>query len=169
MTLEEVLPGVRVMEAAGVSWGAPVAGLEYDSRRVDPRFLFFAFPGARADGRQFAQDAMAKGAVAVVSESDRPEQFAGGWIRVEHGRRALAVAARNFYRAPDQRLKLTGITGTNGKTTTSFLIDSILRSAGKTTGLTGTIEYHVGAHVLPAANTTPESLDLFRILDQVER
>jgi len=169
MTVEEVLAGVRVTDAAGVSWGAPVAGLEYDSRRVDRHFLFFAFPGARTDGRQFASAAAEKGALATVSELERPEYFHGPWIRVEHGRRALAIAAKNFYHRPDERLQLTGITGTNGKTTTSFLIDSVLRSAGKTTGLIGTVEYHVAGQVLPALNTTPESLDLFRILERVER
>ena len=82
-------------------------------------FLFFAFPGSRADGRQFAEDALARGAVAVASESGRPpERWAARWIQVEHGRQALALAARNYYGKPDERLGLTGITGTNGKTTT---------------------------------------------------
>ncbi len=82
---------------------------------------------------------------------------------MEHGRQALALAARNFYGAPDERLLLTGITGTNGKTTIAYLLDSILRAAGKTTALVGTIEYHVAGEVRPAVNTTPESLDLYRI------
>ena len=86
--------------------------------------------------------------------------FPAPWIEVEHGRHALALAARNFYRHPDERIALTGITGTNGKTTTSYLIDAILRAAGKTTALIGTIEYHLAGRVLPAVNTTPESLDL---------
>jgi len=77
----------------------------------------------------------------VVSELPRPAGFEGTWIEAEHGRRALAAAARNFYGHPDERVHFTGITGTNGKTTTSFLIDSILREAGFVTGLIGTIEY----------------------------
>jgi UDP-N-acetylmuramoyl-L-alanyl-D-glutamate--2,6-diaminopimelate ligase len=81
----------------------------------------------------------------------------------------LALAARNFYGAPDERIALTGITGTNGKTTTGFLVDSVLRAAGKTTALVGTIEYHLGSRVLPAVNTTPESVDLLRILTELER
>src|SRR5437016_2013925 len=143
MTVSEVLKGVRC------SSGIPspmtdetVAGLEYDSRKAGPGFLFFAFPGAKVDGRVFAAQAMEKGALAVVSELDKPQGFAGPWIRVEHGRKALATAARNFYGAPDDRLGITGITGTNGKTTTAFLIDSVLRAAGRITGLVGTIEYH---------------------------
>lgn len=147
----------------------PVTGLEYDSRRVEPGFLFFAFPGARVDGRAFAQQAKEKGAVAVASEFEAPKGFAGAWIEVEHGRQALALAARNFYGDPAQRLKLTGITGTNGKTTTSFLIDAVLRAAGITTALMGTIEYRLAGQVRPAVNTTPESLDLYRLFQQLEQ
>ena len=146
----------------------PVGGLEYDSRRVLPGYLFFAFSGARADGRQFARQAVEKGAIAVVSEQPPLEDFGAPWIQVEHGRHALAVAAKRFYGNLDQKLALTGITGTNGKTTTSYLIDSLLRTAGLTTMLAGTIEYHVGNKVLPAANTTPESLDLQRLLAELD-
>ncbi len=167
--LGRVLAGVRCKRP--IPWpldSASVAGLEYDSRKTGMNFLFFAFPGARADGRRFAQQAVERGAIAVVSELPPPEGFQGNWIEVEHGRHALAVAARNFYGAPDERVELTGITGTNGKTTTSYLVDSILRAAGKTTALIGTIEYRLAGRVLPAVNTTPESLDLVRLLAQLE-
>ena len=118
--------------------------------------------------------AMERGAVAVVSESKRPAnrapaEFADRWIQVEHGRQALALASRNFYGKPDERLGLTGITGTNGKTTTGFLIDSVLRAAGHTTAMIGTIEYHLANRVLPAVNTTPESLDLMRLFAELEQ
>ena len=146
-----------------------VSGLAYDSRLVQSANLFFAFPGARADGRRFAADAIAKGALAVVSESERPPDFAPPWIQVAHGRKALAAASRNFFGAPDERLFLAAITGTNGKTTTSYLIDHILQAAGFKTSLVGTIGYHVAGRPLPAANTTPESLDLFKLLDQSVR
>lgn len=169
MKLEEVLTGVQITVAAGVPWSSPVAGLEYDSRRVKPGFLFFAFPGARTDGRRFAQAAIENGALAVVSESERPDDFPGPWICVGHGRRALAITAKNFHGRLDERLNLTGITGTNGKTTTSYLVDSILRAAGKQTGLVGTIEYRIAGEAFSAVNTTPESLDLFRIFEKVER
>jgi UDP-N-acetylmuramoyl-L-alanyl-D-glutamate--2,6-diaminopimelate ligase len=105
--------------------------------------------------------------VAVVSESECPPGPAR-WIRVEHGRQALALAARNYYGKPDERLGLTGITGTNGKTTTAYLIDSVLRASGHTTALVGTIEYHLAGRVLPAVNTTPESLDLVRLFAELE-
>ena len=98
-----------------------VRGLDYDSRRIEPGFLFFAFAGARADGRSFATAAMERGAIGAVSELPKPDGFDGLWIEVEHGRHALALAAKHFSGAPDERLCLTGITGTNGKTTTAFL------------------------------------------------
>jgi UDP-N-acetylmuramoyl-L-alanyl-D-glutamate--2,6-diaminopimelate ligase len=145
-----------------------ITGIEYDSRRVAPGYLFFAFPGSKADGREFAAGAMRQGAVAIVSESPAPEGFAHPWIQVAHGRRVLSEASRNFYLRPDERLRLTGITGTNGKTTSGFLIDSVLRATGAVTALIGTIEYHLAGRVLPAANTTPESLDLMRIFSGLE-
>src|SRR5271165_1202332 len=169
MTVREVLSEASItVDVPEELWTAHVSGLEYDSRRVKPGYLFFAFPGAKADGRAFAASALEKGAVAVVSELPAPSDFDGAWITVDHGRRALATAARNFYRRPDERLALTGVTGTNGKTTTTYLIDSVLRHAGKTTALIGTIESRLGAQVLSAVNTTPESLDLFRIFHQLE-
>ena len=145
-----------------------ITGIEYDSRNVRPGNAFFAFAGAQADGREFAAQAVEKGAVAVVSELEAPAGFAGVWIRVPHGRHALALVSRKFYGNLDEKIGLTGITGTNGKTTTSYLIDSILRTAGYTTALVGTIEYRLGSRVLPAANTTPESLDLHRLLAELE-
>jgi UDP-N-acetylmuramoyl-L-alanyl-D-glutamate--2,6-diaminopimelate ligase len=170
MTVERILLGVGLRKElpAGLAQ-VSVAGLEYDSRRVAPGFLFFAFPGARADGREFAQQAIDRGAVAAVSELPAPGGFRGAWIEVEHGRQALALAARNFYGNPAERLKLTGVTGTNGKTTTTFLIDAVLRSAGFTTALVGTIEYRLAGEVRPAINTTPESLDLYRMFQELEQ
>ncbi len=105
----------------------------------------------------------------MVADRPKPGGIAGPWIQVPHGRFALATAARNFYSKPDDRIALTGITGTNGKTTSTMLIDSILRAAGKTTALIGTIEYHLAGRVLPAVNTTPESLDLFRMFHDLEQ
>ena len=170
MTLEEILKGVRLRTGLSEDlWKMQVTGLEYDSRRVGQGFLFFAFAGARADGREFARSAIEKGAVAVASELPAPTGFPGAWIEVEHGRRALALAARNFYGKPDERLGITGITGTNGKTTTAYLIDSVLRSAGRTTAMVGTIEYRLAGEVRTAVNTTPESLDLYRMFHALEQ
>ncbi len=169
MNLSEILSAVRLLQPLAPELAsADIEGMEYDSRRVAPGYLFFAFPGSRADGRQFARDALARGARAVVADSAPPEDLEGCWIRVEHGRQAMALAARNFYGKPDERLGLTGITGTNGKTTTSYLVDSVLRAAGHTTAVIGTIEYHLAGRVLKAVNTTPESLDLVRLLAELE-
>ncbi len=164
MILSSLLAGVRLRRPLPrVLENLEITGLEYDSRRVEPGFLFFAFAGARSDGREFAQSAIDRGAVAVVSELPAPEGFDAPWIEVEHGRRALSAASRVFYHNPDRRVHFTGITGTNGKTTTSYLIDSILREAGNITGVVGTIEYRIAGQKRPAANTTPESLDLARL------
>jgi UDP-N-acetylmuramoyl-L-alanyl-D-glutamate--2,6-diaminopimelate ligase len=164
MTVAQVLSRVGLHAALPASLaGREVSGLDYDSRRIQPGFLFFAFPGSRADGRRYAASALERGALAVASEFPGPEDLAGPWIQVEHGRRALALASRNFYHCPDERLLLTGITGTNGKTTTAYLVDSVIRAAGHTTAMIGTIEYHLGDEVIPAVNTTPESLDLVRL------
>jgi UDP-N-acetylmuramoyl-L-alanyl-D-glutamate--2,6-diaminopimelate ligase len=169
-TLGTLLAGVRIRgglrkELARV----PVAGLEYDSRRVKKDFVFFAFRGAKVDGGEFAADALAKGACAVVSENPPPEGFRGPWIKVDHGRRALATASSNFYNHPDRRVHFTGITGTNGKTTTSYVLEAILRAAGFTTGLLGTIEYRLANEVRAAPNTTPESLDVIRFATELEQ
>jgi UDP-N-acetylmuramoyl-L-alanyl-D-glutamate--2,6-diaminopimelate ligase len=170
MTLGELLEGVTLRqeltpELASVS----VAGLEYDSRRVENGFVFFAFAGARVDGRRFAQEALQRGATAAVSELPRPLDFNGEWIQVERGRRALARAARAFYGRPDELVHFTGITGTNGKTTTAFLTEAILRVFGKVTGMLGTIEYRLAGETRPAPNTTPESLDIMRFASELEQ
>ncbi len=170
MILEEVLAGVTLHSALATEIArANVAGLAYDSRLVEKDFLFFAFPGSRVDGAGFAQEAMARGACGVVSELPRPSNFAGMWIEAEHGRQALAGAARNFHGRPDERVHFTGITGTNGKTTTAFLIDTILRKAGSVTGLIGTIEYRMAGERRDAPNTTPESLDIMRFAAELEK
>jgi UDP-N-acetylmuramoyl-L-alanyl-D-glutamate--2,6-diaminopimelate ligase len=168
MTTSEVLAGVPIRSGMPPSLAqTQIQGLDYDSRRIEKGYLFFAFPGSRVDGREFAEQALARGAVGIVSELAAPEGISAPWLQVDHGRQALARASKTFYGNLDERIPLIGITGTNGKTTTNYLIDSILRAAGKTTMLAGTIEYHLGAKVLPAANTTPESLDLHRMLAEL--
>ena len=145
-----------------------VKGLQYDSRQLGPGELFFAFPGEHVDGHRFVEPALAAGALAVVSEREAPAKLRGNWVRVPHGRRALAQAALEFYGRPDRRLKLTGVTGTNGKTTTVYLIDAILDAAGLKTARLGTIEHKVGDRQIRAVNTTPESLDLARYLQDLD-
>ncbi len=168
MKLSQVIAGAMLRRALPAELAeCEVRGLAYDSRRVEEGFLFFAFPGSKADGREFAPAALKQGAVAVVSELEPLPGLEDRWIQVEHGRKALALASRAFYGNPDEKIGLTGITGTNGKTTTGFLIDSVLRASGATTALIGTIEYHLAGKVLPAVNTTPESLELVKIFSEL--
>jgi UDP-N-acetylmuramoyl-L-alanyl-D-glutamate--2,6-diaminopimelate ligase len=160
--------GALLGEAEGVELGQhaglDISSLAYDSRRVQPGGLFFAIQGEKQDGHAFVPQALDRGAVAIVSEQPRPAGLQAAWVRVPCIRRALAHAAREFYGHPDSKLRLVGITGTNGKTTTAFLLESILRAAGLRTALFGTIEYRMGERTVPATNTTPESLDLFAYL-----
>jgi UDP-N-acetylmuramoyl-L-alanyl-D-glutamate--2,6-diaminopimelate ligase len=167
MRLESLIQGVPLAAPLPAELGElEVTGADYDSRRIREGWLFFAFAGEKADGRSFAADALKRGAVAVVSELPAPEGFSGPWIQVSHGRRALATVSRALYGAPDERLRLTAVTGTNGKTTTVFAIDSMLRQLGFITGMAGTIHYRAGAEIRNAVNTTPESVDLIRLMDE---
>ncbi len=137
---------------------------------MEPGFLFFAFPGAKADGTQFAKSAAERGAIAVLSERPAPPgRLPIPWLRVSARTPGACDSCKNFFKRPDERLRVTAVTGTNGKTTSTLLIDSILRASGATTGLVGTVEYHLAGRVLPAVNTTPESLDLFRMMSELEQ
>src|SRR6202035_5808142 len=164
MTFLEVLYGAEVLAQSG---NPGISGLEYDSRRIKPGDLFVAMRGESSDGNKFIDKAIAAGAVAIVTDS-ATELPRGGvaWVQVPHGRRALARLSANFYKRPAERLAITGITGTNGKSTTAFLLEAILSAANRKSALIGTIEYHVAGKVLPAPHTTPEALDLNRILSE---
>lgn len=168
MTLGRLLAGIAPIQLSSELLRQPVTGLEYDSRKIQPGNIFFAFPGKLADGREFARQALDQGAILVVSESAAPGGLEQVWLTVPHGRQALALAARRFFGEPDTHLGLTGVTGTNGKTTSAFAVDALLRSAGFVTGLVGTIEYRVAAEVRPAINTTPESVDLIRLFADLQ-
>lgn len=159
MKLAELLQGVPGPENP-LAFDVEIGALAYDSRRVQPGSLFFAIQGEKADGNAFVAAALARGAAAIASERAAPAEYAARWVRVENARRALSAAARSFYARPDERLKLIGITGTNGKTTTSYLLESIFRAAEIPCGVFGTIEYRFAGRTIPALNTTPESLDL---------
>jgi len=164
MTFQQLLYGAEVLSHRG---DASVSGLEYDSRRVKAGDAFIAMRGESSDGNKFIDRAIAAGAVAVITDSPAEKQRENvAWAQVPHGRRAMARLSANFYKRPAERLAVTGITGTNGKSTTAFLLESILTATGRKSALIGTIEYHVAGKVLPAPHTTPESLDLNRILNQ---
>lgn len=144
-----------------------ITGLEYDSRRVAPGNLFFAIRGFRQDGRVYIAQAVAKGAAAIVSQET--EEAAVPAVRVANVRRAMALMSASFYGFPARSLTMVAITGTAGKTTTSYLLRSILGASGIRAGLMGTIRYLVGDEIYEAPNTTPESLDLQRLLGQMRR
>jgi UDP-N-acetylmuramoyl-L-alanyl-D-glutamate--2,6-diaminopimelate ligase len=140
-----------------------------DSRKVTPRALFFALHGANADGNTFIRDAVSRGAVAIASEEAVPAFIPStvAWIRVREARKALAVTAANFFAHPAEALQLVAVTGTNGKTTTTSLVDAIVKASGAKTGLFGTIAYHTPLGEYPAPNTTPESVDLQGFLAEI--
>ena len=145
----------------------PISGLVMDSRRVVPGNLFFALPGRRADGASFIDEAIGRGAVAVVTEKPPVHPHARVvFLQVASARAALARVARRYYKFPDRDLGVIGITGTNGKTTVAHLIKHFLENEGRT-GLIGTINYDLGARTVPSFKTTPEALDLFGMLAQM--
>ncbi len=164
MTFQHLLDGAEVLAQSG---NPSVSGVEYDSRRVKPGCVFVAMHGESSDGNRFIDQAIQSGAVAVVTDSPGEKPREGvAWAVVPHGRRALARLSANFYKRPAERIAVTGITGTNGKSTTAFLIESILTAAGRKSVLIGTIEYHVAGKVYPAPHTTPEALELARLLNE---
>jgi len=146
-----------------------IAGMACDSRKVAPGCLFFALHGAKEDGNTFVRDAIAAGVLAIASESAAPVNLPANvvWVRVHESRKSMAIAAANFFGHPANALQLIAVTGTNGKTTTTSIIDSVLRASGAKTGLFGTIAYHTPLGQYPAPNTTPESLDLQGFLAEI--
>jgi UDP-N-acetylmuramoyl-L-alanyl-D-glutamate--2,6-diaminopimelate ligase len=169
-SLAEILEGVEVARVTGPT-NARIRAVAYDSRKVEPGSIFFALRGAKADGVQFTSSAIERGASAIASSHARPADVSPqiAWVELPPGRdrRGLAIAAANFYGRPADALKLVGITGTNGKTTTTFLIDSILRAAGYSSGLLGTTGYRTPKASRSAVTTTPESADLQQMFAEV--
>ena len=147
-----------------------VNGIAYDSRKVKERFIFVALKGTSFDGHHFINDAISRGAkVIIVNKKSAVLPSDVGEIVVENTRDALHVIAAEFYGHPSKKLKVVGITGTNGKTTTSFIIKHILETYGNKCGLIGTISYQIGERAISSTNTTPESLDIQKLFsDMVE-
>jgi UDP-N-acetylmuramoyl-L-alanyl-D-glutamate--2,6-diaminopimelate ligase len=170
MELAEILEGIAGVRVSGPT-DPSVRSIAYDSRKVEADAMFFALPGEKVDGNEFVSGAIAHGAKVIASSRARPAHTSTEitWIEIPAGkeRRALAQAAANFYGHPADALKLVGITGTNGKTTTGFLVDSIVQAAGFTSGLVGTTGYRTPRGSRKATNTTPESLDLQQMFAEV--
>jgi len=147
--------------------GLRVESIAYDSRAAADGALFVALRGARFNGVDFARQAIENGAVAVVAGEDPPADVPVPWIRVNDDRLALALLAARFYGDPGRSMRVVGITGTNGKTTTSYLVQSVFEAAGIPCGLIGTVQYRVGSEAREAARTTPEAPDVQRMLREM--
>ena len=160
-TLLDALPDKTVLG----SLPAGVTGVAYDSRKVAAGALFVAIPGFKQDGRKFAADALGRGAAVVVAEGADPlPGSAAARVLVPSSREALARLADAYHGHPSRRLSVIGITGTNGKTTTSLLVEALLGAGGRPTGVVGTIQYRVGDQAEAASQTTPEALELQALL-----
>jgi UDP-N-acetylmuramoyl-L-alanyl-D-glutamate--2,6-diaminopimelate ligase len=174
MIASTLLEGLRIKCALGPH-DKDIKGIAYDSRLVKKDFLFVAVRGLSVDGHDYIEDAISRGAATVVAERavdyKRARQLAGQdeitFIEVPDSREALALISASFYGHPSKSLSLIGITGTNGKTTTSYITKSIIEAGGKTSGLLGTICYMTGNGITNAFNTTPESMDLQRYLSEM--
>src|SRR3989475_13175737 len=162
---------VQQLPAASVegSLDREVAGITYDSRRVTPGMVFVAIPGQRTDGHDFINTAIERGATAIICERNGAFPQRATKIKVADVREALARAAISFYQHPSAKLKVIGVTGTNGKTTVAFIAKTILEAAGIKTGLIGTVQYEIGERVIPAQRTTPESLEVQQMMAQMLR
>ena len=165
MNLELLIKAIQPVSVSG-SLDRDITAICYDSRRVTEGALFVALPGEKADGTQFIDSAIDRGAAAIVSEKPGLTTRSTG-IQVANARHALADLAAAFFRHPSQKMKVVGVTGTNGKTTTTFLIKHILDSEFLRCGLIGTVRYVVGERELPADRTTPESADVHELLWQM--
>ncbi|MGB9825781.1 MAG: Mur ligase family protein, partial [Desulfofundulus sp.] len=166
MLFSELIEGQTCL-AAGGNQQVEISGIAYDSRQVQPGFLFVAVEGFTTDGHRYVEQAISRGAVAVVVQKEIPLPSGIAYARVPDSRLALALLSARFYDYPSRKLKVIGVTGTNGKTTTTHLVAAIYRAAGHKVGLIGTIANRIGDRVLPVVHTTPESLDLQKLLAEM--
>lgn len=168
MLLKHLLEGLPLLRAEG-SLERLVAGVTADSRRLSPGMVFVAVPGAEHDGHDFISAAIDRGAAAVICERNGFSSGRATKILVPDARAALALTAANFHGHPSRKLKVIGVTGTNGKTTVSFMVKHLLGVAGIHTGLLGTVRYEIGDRVLPAQRTTPGAAEVQHLLAQMVR
>src|SRR5262245_1964176 len=166
MKLSQLLTDCQIRTSSG-DLDTEILGLAYDSRDVSRGYLFIAVRGTRVDGNRYIPQAVAKGAAAVVSAEPRIQSLSMPWIQVDDERAAMAALAANFYGHPTEQLHLVGVTGTNGKTTTTYLIEAILKAAGRDAAVLGTIEHRGPGFELAAQRTTPEAPDLEKMFKQV--
>ena len=156
-----------VRQAAPPAVDPDITGISYDSRSVQTGDVFVALRGLKSDGTAFVQQALERGAAAIVAEEAPREDGRAPWTVVADGRLALAILAAAFFRYPSAEMQVVGITGTNGKTTTAYLLASIFEAAGVRCGLLGTVAYRIGAEEREATRTTPEAPDIHRLLREM--
>jgi len=166
MKLKEIVKDIPLLGLTGRE-DLEITGLAYSSRQVEPGFLFFAIRGQKADGHDFIPEARERGAVAVVSERPAPSDQVLTWVQVRDCREALALMAANFYGHPSLEIKTLGVTGTKGKTTVTYILESILKAAGHSPGVVGTVEYRWAGKKRSAERTTPEASDIQKMLRQM--
>src|SRR5688572_10961411 len=166
MELKKLVADLKVLSVEG-PLDREVTGIAYDSRRITPGMVFVAVPGQKVDGHDFVDAAIDRGATAVICEHNGILAQRATKIKVADVREALARVAASYYGGPSSKLKVIGVTGTNGKTTVSFMVKSILEAAGIKTGLMGTVHYEIGDRVIPAQRTTPESLEVQQMMSQM--
>jgi len=166
MTLRELLAGVPVLNVQGED-SLIISGLAYSSKSVQPGFLFAALRGGINDGLSFIEEARLAGAAAVLADRPKPPNFKAAWVEAFDAREALALCAANFYGQPSKDMKVIGVTGTKGKTTTTYLLEEILKAAGLRPGVIGTISYRGPEFDIPADRTTPEAPELQKLLRQM--
>jgi UDP-N-acetylmuramoyl-L-alanyl-D-glutamate--2,6-diaminopimelate ligase len=166
MKLTDVLAGCGAEQVSGGRSSVDVTGVTQDSRKVKAGDLFVAVPGTKEDGAQYVGEAVSRGAVAVVSEKPVGSSQVP-FFKVSSARKALALIAANFYGRPAQQLTLLGVTGTNGKTTVTYLLEAMSTAAYASTGVIGTLGYKVAGRTVELANTTPDALELHRILKEM--
>lgn len=167
MKLSEILKDVNVKEIIG-STDANISGIAFNSAKVKAGSVFVCIKGLKADGHDFAQEALDNGAVAVIAERRIPD-IASNIIIVDNSRLALAKISAAFYDYPYKKFKLIGITGTNGKTTATYLIKSVLEHSGFKVGLIGTNQNMIGGEIIPSHHTTPDSLELMELFDKMAK
>lgn len=165
-TLKSLLQDVEVIETRG-DLGIPITGLSQDSRQVQQGNLFIALRGVHQDGSMFVADAVRRGASAILTDSSKNNGLPEAYIRVADSRKAMSGIAASFYDHPAEKLQLIGITGTNGKTTTSLLLESILQQDGGSVGVLGTLAYRWADKHEKAPMTTPDAIDLNRIFQRM--
>lgn len=164
LKLNELIHALDSYELISGDLEREATGLEYNSRQIEPGAVFVATPGMQVDGFDFAAEAVERGAIAVVSERTNELDLPVAWVKTDNCRKGLSDLAAKYYNYPGKRLKVCGITGTNGKTTSAFILKQLLEARSKKVGLISSLVYDTGGDIFTAERTTPESLDVQRLL-----